>query len=374
MAVFTSVCLSYSLKPTNNESLRMKQKKIHVCLLLLLPIFFLSCAKLPISEVKYSEYKKIAVGSGPEDMVLDTFSASIPRLLVSCNERRIKNSDFGEIYSVDLQNEKAEILPRKNNPVDLAFRPHGIDLVKNISGEILLYCVSHNEKKKEHSIIIYKIFPDRLEFQQKLDSPLLVSPNDVAATSSGEFFVTNDSGKRGSKTEPMLKLKRSNVVMYVENNYFKNPNDGEWKKNPVWQIAADKLSYANGVVAGSYRQIYVSTVTGNQLLSYTQNEKGNNFGEKKVIAKLKGLDNISFVNENEILVTSHPSLYKFLKHFKNSKKKSPSVVYKVNLKTGEVKNIFSDDGSQISGASTAVSYNGKLYISQVFEPFLLECR
>lgn len=357
-------------------NLRMKKKEftcfIFCCSLPLL--FFTSCAKLPIAGTNYSEFKKISVGSGPEDMVLDTLSAENPRLLVSCSERRDKNSGFGEIFSVDISTGQSQVLARKNNPENLVFRPHGIDLVKNVKGEILLYCISHNEEKKEHSIIVYKVFPGRLEFLQKLDSPLLVSPNDVAATPSGEIFVTNDSGRRGSIMEHLFKLKRSNVVMYVENNYFKDPATGEWKKNPVWQIAADKLSYANGVAAGSYRQVYVSTVRGNQFISYRLNEKGNSFGEKKIIAKLKGLDNISFVNENEALVPAHLNQYAFLKHYKNAEKFSPSVVYKVNLQTGKTDVVYSNNGSQISGASTAIQYKDKLYISQVFEPFILECR
>lgn len=343
-------------------------------LFLLLSFSFLSCAKLPIAEVSYSAYNKIPVGSGPEDMALDTLTSTTARLLVSCSERRIKDSLFGEIFSLNIATGKSQILPRKNNPPDLIFNPHGIDLVRNIRGEVLLFCISHNEKKREHSIIIYKVFPDRLEFQQKLDSPLLVSPNDVAASPTGEIFVTNDSGKRNSKMEHLLKLKRSSVVMYVENNFFKDPSTGGWEKKPVWQMAAGNLSYANGIEAGSYRQIFVSTVLGNQLLSYKLNEKGNGFSDRKIIARLKGLDNISFLNKEEILVTSHPNLYKFLKHYKNAEKKSPSVVYKVNVASGEVQAIFSDDGSNISAGSTAIYYNGKLYISQVFEPYILECK
>lgn len=316
-----------------------------------------SCVKLPVAEVNYSECKKIQVGSGPEDMVLDTLSSKNPRILVSCSERRIKNSGFGEIFSLDISTGNSQILPRKNNPDSLVFRPHGIDLVKNIKGKILLYCISHNEKMNEHSIIIYKVFPDRLEFQQKLDNPLLVSPNDVAAAPSGEIFVTNDSGKRGSMKEALFKLKRGTVVMF-------NPENYEWK------IFAKKLLYANGIAITGKNEIVVSTVRQNALFLFHK----ENPEKRKIIAPLFGLDNISFANENEILVTSHPSLYKFLKHYKDSGKKSPTIVYKVNLYTGEIKTVYSNDGSQISAASTAIWYNGKLYISQVFEPFILECR
>lgn len=315
---------------------------------------FLSCAKRPVSDVAYSSFNRIPVGPGPEDMVLDTFSSD-PRLLVSCTERRLKNVPFGEIYAVNLATDSSRILPRINNPGDLVFQPHGIDLVKNQYGEVLLYCISHNEEKKEHSIVIYKVFDDRLEFMRKIDHPLLVSPNDLAASASDEIYVTNDAGKRGSFIEALFKLKRGTVVMY-------NPSDSSWK------IVAQKLLYANGVSIAKDHRVIVSTVRQNALYSFP--ESGG--GDKKIIARLFGLDNISWVNENEILVTAHPDLYKFLKHYKNRKKKSPSVVYRVNVSTGAVKTIFSDDGSQISASSTAIWYEGRLFISQVFEPYLLE--
>jgi hypothetical protein len=93
----------------------------------------------------------------------------------------------------------------------------------------------------------------------------------------------------------------------------------------------------------------------------------------KLIAKLHGLDNVTFLNDKEILVTAHLRMLAFLKHYKDAKNISPTVVYRVNIFTGEYKAIYENDGSDICGGSTALYYKGKLYISQVFEPFLLKC-
>ena len=61
-----------------------------------------------------------------------------------------------------------------------------------------------------------------------------------------------------------------------------------------------------------------------------------------------------------------------MKHYKDAKNKAPSVVYKVNIETGESKAIYTNDGSAICGAATALMYNGNMYLSQVFEPFVLK--
>jgi hypothetical protein len=46
--------------------------------------------------------------------------------------------------------------------------------------------------------------------------------------------------------------------------------------------------------------------------------------------------------------------------------------FAINRITGEQKVLFSDDGKKISAASTALIYDGHLYISQVFDDFILK--
>ncbi|MGB3949234.1 MAG: hypothetical protein WBM13_14700 [Bacteroidia bacterium] len=324
-----------------------------------LGLFLYSCT--PIPKTKNFESKKIAVGPGPEDIVLDTFSSSTPRLFASCSQRRKGQPEYQEICEINLTNDSYKIIKRTNEPKGMVFRPHGIDLVKNKSGEVLLYCVSHNEEKKEHSIIVYKVYTNYLEFKEKLDSPLLVSPNDVTANCNGDIFVTNDAGKRGSTTEQLFKLKRANVIKYSLNN-------------KSWTIIANKVCYANGIAVNKCpeKNILFSTVRSNKLY-VLENEKVNQENyPKKTIAKLKGLDNITFINDKEILVTAHLRQIAFLKHYKDANNKAPTVVYKVNLETGESTAVYTNDGSAICGASTALIYNGKMYLSQIFEPFILK--
>lgn len=328
----------------------------------ILILFILASCSSTIPIVKQAISIKIPVGPGPEDIVLDTFSTASPRLLVSCCERRKENAAYGEICEINLNDDLFKILPRLNDPQGLLFRPHGFDLVKNKEGQLLLYCISHNNEKKEHSIIIYKVFADHLEFQEKLNSPLLVSPNDVTASCDGDIFVSNDAHKRGSVMEALLKFKKSNVVCF---NHL----------NKQWSIVSTGFAYANGIAVQHcpHDKLLLSTSRSDRLYSLQNVGDHVDWYYPKKIAKLKGLDNISFINENEILVTAHLNQVAFMKHAGNSKKISPSVVYRVNIVTGKHSAIYANDGSSISAASTALYYKGKLYISQVFEPFILKC-
>jgi hypothetical protein len=327
-------------------------------ILAILGLFLYSCT--PIPKTKNFESKKIAVGPGPEDIVIDTLSNSVPRLLASCKQRRANLPDYSEICEINLSDDSYKIIKRVNEPQGMVFHPHGIDLVKNKSGEVLLYCVSHNDEQNEHSIIVYKIYKDYLEFKEKMDSPLLVSPNDVAASCDGDVFVTNDAKKRGSVMEQLLKLKRSNVVHYNS-------------KDKKWTIIADKASYANGIAINACpaNKVIFSTVRSNKLYVLEPRKDIEKY-KKKTIAKLKGLDNITFINDKEILVTAHLRQIAFMKHYKNAKNIAPTVIYRVNIETGEYSALYTNDGPAICGASTALIYKGKMYLSQIFEPFILK--
>lgn len=242
---------------------------------------------------------------------------------------------------------------RLNEPDSLVFRPHGISISGN-GKKTFLYVISHDDANGHHPVLKYLIDNDKLILKEVFNHPLLVSPNALHAFKDGSFLVCNDAERRNSMIDKILRLKRSNIV------YF----DGKGN----WSVLADKL----GMVAGlSYKnsKVYASAALENKL--YVFDFKEGNLQNKKVLAKIKGPDNIRFHNET-LLVTSHFKPFKFIQHVNNSEKKSPSLVWSVNLNTGEKKALFSDQGNEISAASAALILSGKLYVSQIFEPWILE--
>jgi arylesterase/paraoxonase len=328
-------------------------KKIGSLIQLLGTILFCSMACSPATADSQSEGKRIEVGPGPEDMVLDTLHT--PRLLISCSARREEYKPYGEIESLDLLSMERKILTRYNEPDSILFHPHGIFLDKE-----LLYVISHEREPDIHPILIYRVRGDSLEFLERITAGLMNSPNALVTGQAGEIYLVNDSGKRGSIWEKALKLKRANVVM------LKKDSLDLWSS----QYMAIDLGYPAGINRIG-NQLYVGDAILNQIHVYQISKNG--LKPLPPIKGLKGNDNLR-IKDGKILTCGHIKPFRFIGHAKNPEKLSPVEVFLVDPNTGESKSIFKTDGSQISGASTAIIFEDKLYISQVFEPYMLQVK
>lgn len=318
-------------------------------LLTIILLFALSCKQEP--AFSGDPPQQIQVGPGPEDMVLD-HTDSQARLLISCSARRDVHKPYGEIVSLNLSSRITTELIRYNEPGNLLFRPHGIYLDQD-----LLYVISHEREPDYHPILIYRLHGDSLGFLELIHTPDQHSPNALVTGPGGEIYLVNDSGKRGSIAEKALKLKKASVVR------LKREVDRSWKS----KVVADKLGYPAGINRmGS--NLYVGDAVLHRIHVFSIRADGlNKVGE---IRDLKGNDNLRMYN-NQILTPGHIKPFKFIGHTKDPGKHSPVDVYLVDPDSGDTQLLYHTDGSQISGGSTAVIFEDHLYISQVFEPFIL---
>ncbi len=195
---------------------------------------------------------------------------------------------------------------------------------------------------------------DKVVFLEQLTSEILISPNDVCTDHKGGIYVSNDSGERNNFFEKLFELKRSTVIHFDGTN---------------WKYVGDKYKYANGVGVVSSK-LYVTGTQEKQIASYDIAEDGGLSGRKNIPC-LKGNDNITF-SGNKFITTAHLDFLKFMKHVKHADKPSPCAVYSVNLETSQIDTFYVDNGSVLSAASTGLVYNDKLFISQVFNPFIIE--
>jgi hypothetical protein len=354
---------------------------------ILLGALLASCATMPKNTEATS--RQIVCGPGPEDIELDS-SAGKPRMIISCAQRResskkVTYDAFGEIMEYGFDGKPATIMPRIGGPTGAMFNPHGFSIAR-VGGRNLLYVISHakpSPKIKENHIEVYEIQGSNLLYVKTISGPELVSPNDCFATTDGDVFFTNDSGKGNYLWEKMWRLKKSTVYCV--------------KADGTKHLVGSKMAYANGIyvidtgiigdwilktptgqdtVHYKYLDMYVSTVQQKALfkkstvvemgdLDKLYNNKPNN------ILPVFGQDNIMRCGNN-LVVACHPKPIKFLKHALNPKKLSPTHFYTVDITTGQYQCIFVDDGSRVSTGSTAILYKGKLYVSQVFQPYVLE--
>ena len=304
------------------------------------------------------DYARIEVASGPEDIALDTIFGA-ERLIVSCSERRTTDYSKNGFYAYDMSSKALLKLPVSGLPQSIALRPHGIDIAV-VEGKRLLYCVNHEKNKDDfppagrQSILVFELLADKVVFREQLTSELIISPNDVCTDHRGGIYVSNDSGKINNIWEKLFALKRSFVIHYDGNS---------------WSAVGDKLKYANGVGVNGDR-LYITGTQETSIISYQINADGT-YTDRQDIPSLKGNDNITF-HDNQLVTTSHLNFMKFIKHVNDAEKNSPCAVYTVNLASNAIDTLFLDNGSVLSAASTGLVYDGSLYISQVFNPYIVE--
>ncbi|MCB9231436.1 MAG: SMP-30/gluconolactonase/LRE family protein [Bacteroidia bacterium] len=315
-------------------------------------LFLLSCGQL-LAQNGYA----VPVGPGPEDMVLDTLTGA-PRLIIACTQRRKGEPYSAEFYALNIGEKEAKILPRTGEPEGWKIHLHGLDIVRNNEGKNLIYAISHglSEDDPTQYILIYEVFADHLELIHFLGDPEhLLSPNDVTATPDGRIYAGNDFGYGfGMIVKFLTGAKSSSIVMY---------------KDGKWSFVADKLRYANGIRVQGDR-LYCATTAGGKVWKWNIDPNGNLVDRELLVEGLQGLDNLDFVDENTLIVPRHPENGKFLKHRKEPEALSPSWIYTVDIANKDYKRIFMDDGNNISACSTAILFEGKLYLCQVFNGFV----
>lgn len=298
-------------------------------------LIFILVAQLSIAQ----KVEKIVVGAGPEDILLDTLG-NAERLIISCDERRDKKKTVeGDIWFLDIKSNKKEVFKRINEPDNFEFNPHGISLLADDKNKYL-FVVNHYDNYKKSEVVRYTINNNTLTFDKRF--PYKSSVNSVLALTKNHFLITNDVLFRGKVEE---------------------------YKNEAFSIIDKNIKFPNGINKID-SVIYVSTTVSSEVYGYKITPNGS-YQKLGSIAKIKGADNLR-ICKGKLITTSHPKLRKFLKHMKDSAKYSPTEVWEIDPVSKQTKLMFKDDGGQISAASTGLIYKNTLYISQVFEDFLLK--
>lgn len=315
-----------------------------ICISVIILLVLSSCTSLPKQFQTKDEV--ISVGPGPEDMVVDTISEQ-PRLLISCNSRRTGEAYYGEINVYYPSSGAVKVL-RRNEPADVHFYPHGIDLVQ-VRDSLILLVANNDSHNHEQSILRYWVFKDSLLFLNKIVDPLIVSPNAVTGLPDGSILISNDMGKLGNFWEALFVLKRARIIY--------------WDYNKC-SVAAGRFCYSNGITNRDGK-VYLASTRQDKVWSF--DFSGGKMTNKQVIAKEHGADNLRF-DGNTLLVACHLRFLDFLKHMKDSSHYSPTTVYRIDLSTHQKTLAYFDDGKQISAGATGLIYSNYLYTSGVFDP------
>ncbi|MEL0028556.1 MAG: hypothetical protein VW625_07850 [Perlucidibaca sp.] len=323
--------------------------------LILLLMLALCSGPVIAAPMSGGDCQRIDTGPGPDDMVIQ--AGSPLRILISSHDRR-HFSRTGDIYAYTPATGQMVVMNRTGEPEGFRLRPHGMDLV-NRNGRWFLYVIGHDRElhSDKHSLMIYEVVGDNLRFQQQLLSPLLSSPNDVAVADNGDIYVTNERKDGTTIIEWVLLQRKANVVVY-------RPGSG-------WRIAADELAIANGIYIRD-RTVWITQTVGEGMVRYTRRSDGT-LGQGTQFTSLSLLDGLSMTPDGQFLATAYPTMLGLAMHWQHKPSHARSMVYEVDPQSQASRVIFQDDGSHANAISSAQVVGDRLYLGQLFDPFILSC-
>lgn len=314
-------------------------------------LLFGSCISYPTT--KDAPLRRITTYSGPEDMGLINLNGTTS-ILVSCAERREKIAS-SEFWIINPISEKAKPLSVKQLPSDVHLDLHGIE-IRTLRDTQFVFAIDHDPLKNKHHIQVFYLLDSALVYYNTIrNDDYLINPNDLCSDVEGNLYVSNFLGKGSPVWQYLFNIPKSSIVKFDATSH-------------TWSVLADKLRYANGVIV--FREkLYISTTRMKGIYVLDKNKTLQRVNDSNRIVNIKGLDNI-MSDGDSLYTTAHPSFGKFFRHAIHPKNDSPSQVFSIDPEKKTYRLLYQSNGKEISGASTALPIAGKLFISQVFQPYV----
>jgi arylesterase/paraoxonase len=309
------------------------------------------------------ECRRVTGPIGPEDVTIHPRTGIA---YVSATDRRASAAGEpvpGAIWAYDLN--AAEPVPVNLTPnADTRFQPHGISLWTGADGRDALFVVNHpadGDTTAAHAVEIFDLAEGGLVHRATLTDPLLVMPNDLVAVGLDRFYVTNTHGHPPGAMqtiETYLQLAGAEVVFYGPGGF---------------RPAIRDLVFPNGIaVSPDGTTLYVASTTGRTVRVYDRDPATERLVFRRAIPLGSGPDNIEVDAEGRLWIAAHPKLLRVEAHRDDPATLSPSQVLRV-APDGSVEEILLDDGSAVSGASTAAVRGRRLLVGEIFDDGFLDC-
>jgi sugar lactone lactonase YvrE len=310
---------------------------------------------------------------GPEDIEVDTTCPDAPRLIVSAQERRVRNSQGGshyrgQILSVPLTGDhRGDAVPFtiEGRGRDVPFHPHGISLVQSDGGS-LLYVINH-KNGRSGVVEVFRVEGTRLIARETLrETGLLNRPNDLVALRNGDVYVTNLTTHNNPIADLFTVLIGSgsgSVVRY---------------HNGQWAPAAPNIAYANGIAASPDGQRMFVAGSRDRGIHVFDLKPGADMWQEdrgEFIDVGRGVDNLTWEVPGKTLIAArHPSGWKFRQHAQNPERHSPAEVMRIDVGPPPAITRFRlEPEPQINAVSVGVMWNGGLYLGQVYDAGVHAC-
>jgi hypothetical protein len=320
---------------------------------------------------------------GPEDMA---YTSKYQTLFVSSHDRRHMWTEVGFIFRARVANDPHEfslLAATPHYPAD--FRPHGMSVYdrQDITG-CQLYVISHAESHRNViEVFNYRVDDNGSEIFRHMrtisSNEYLASPNDLFAVGLDSLFISNDPRRWSIKTAELLDdvVKQRHATLV----HYSTTSTGADK----WETMNSTASFGNGVIVvqhGGKNIVYRASAADYTLLKYEL----VGHSQLKYLSEAKlpiSPDNLEYDSKtHSLIITGHVSTYLFMAHAISTMNIAPSSVLRYDVATDAVTPLFLDPtGSTISATSEGIIVRGigkgskkdVLYISQVFNPYILAC-
>ncbi|MBN2800295.1 MAG: SMP-30/gluconolactonase/LRE family protein [Deltaproteobacteria bacterium] len=297
--------------------------------------------------------ERIAVTPGPEDLVFDPDADA---LWVATFDRRVPGgAGEGRLYRYDLDRRTLE---DRTPALDFPFHPHGVDLWRSPEGERVLAVVNHRSPT-DHSVELFSDQGGAWALRRSVTG--LRSPNDVAIAGVDRFYVTEDHRTSGALRllEEFAAGQWSDLLMVDEGRR---------------SVALGGLAYPNGVqLSADGATLYLTETLGRRLRALDVSPDGS-LRPRWQRDLSAAPDNVEVDETGALWVAAHPKLLDFLAHASDPGARSPSSVLVYSAEGEALEERWLDDGTLLSGASTAAHRRGITAIGAVFESAFLVCR
>ena len=245
------------------------------------------------------------------------------------------------------------------------FHPRGISIYHGPGGSLYLFAVNRRSSGR-FSIDSFEIAQDgaRLTPQGTIEGGLLTDPQDVAAAGPGAFYVSNNSAKSNLTRQ----LAGYGVLPASEVLYF---------NGMTFKSVADGLYGVRGLLlAPDGTHLLVASLTTRSIKSFNRDVFSGALSEADSLTLAAAPEKLSLDSYGQVWAAGHANLFHWRAFAADPQARDTSQVFRVSLLNGapqESSQVYGNDGSQIAGASVAVSSPQGLLIGSSLDDKLLSC-
>jgi arylesterase/paraoxonase len=271
------------------------------------------------------------------------------------------------LYDLKTNNPKPTAIELKIIPGQLdvrTFNPHGLSSHVDSKGVTTLYVINH--VNGSHSVELFQLDTEKhtAKHLKTIRDALLFNPNDLVVVGPEQFYVSNNRYFDNSIMQlveiSLNQVALCNIVYY---NKGKATAADHWLRGP------------NGLTTDKDKKFLFAAID-KQIVVYKINTDAS-LTRLQTVDMYTHCDNLFFDAESNSLYSGcHPVAHEILAHLYHPKTATaPTQVLKIEFTNGykghSIKEIYANDGKDISAGTIAIKYKNQILIGSVAHKTLL---